>query len=88
MKNGDKDSLAKCKFFRKMQVTSCEVCGRSDGRYRWKKRWSYAVPSAVTGMYPARKFLVRLNKAAGKPQVRQQDYRGKAHEADPPIREL
>lgn len=44
MKSGDENVLAKCKFFRKMQVTSCKICGRSDGRCRWKKRWFYAVP--------------------------------------------
>ena len=51
MKSGDENVLAKCKFFRKMQVTSCKICGRSDGRCRWKKRWFYAVPNVVVGMY-------------------------------------
>lgn len=85
MKSGDENALAKCKFFRKMQVTSCKICGRSDGRCRWKKKWFYAVPNVVVGMYSTRKSLVRQKTAAGKPQVHQQDYRGKAREAAPPI---
>ena len=57
MKSGDENVLAKCKFFRKMQVTSCKICGRSDGRCRWKKRWFYAVPNVVVGMYSTRESL-------------------------------
>lgn len=64
MKSGDENVLAKCKFFRKMQVTSCKICGRSDGRCRWKKRWFYAVPNVVVGMYSTRESLVRQKTAA------------------------
>ena len=46
MKSGDENVLAKCKFFRKMQVTSCKDCGKLGGRYRWKKQLLYATSTA------------------------------------------
>ena len=73
------------RLFRKMRVTSCEVCDRLNDRCRWKKRLFYATAIAGQGKCPVWKFLDRWNTAAGKQSVHRQDYNERVPGAVPMI---
>lgn len=49
-----------------MQVTSYKDCGKSDGRYHWKKQRPYAIAIAWEEGSSAQNFPFRWNKETDK----------------------